>query len=70
MVNDTGLEQMIDKPTRKENILDLFLTTHSPHPGGEDYRNTGYEWPWRDTGSDSDYETKESETAAKKNLHV
>ena len=29
MTADIGLEQLVDKPTRKGNILDLFLTTHS-----------------------------------------
>ena len=28
MVSDIGLEQMVIEPTRKGNILDLFLTTH------------------------------------------
>ena len=28
IANDKGLEQMVDKPTRVNNVLDLFLTTH------------------------------------------
>ena len=28
MVSDIGMEQMVTGPTRKGNILDLFLTTH------------------------------------------
>ena len=28
MVADNSLEQLVDFPTRKDNILDIFLTTH------------------------------------------
>ena len=28
MLNDYGLEQLLDEPTRKEHLLDLVLSTH------------------------------------------